>query len=336
MSPDIDPAALERFLAARFGPGPMTLGRVAGGQSNPTYFVTHGGRRMVLRKQPAGPILRGAHAIDREYRVLRALEGTDVPVPRPILYHPEADLLGTPFYLMERIEGRVFADGALTEAAPGERRALWMALADALARLHGIDPQAVGLGDFGRPGNYFERQIARWSGQWQASDHPPLPALDRLTDWLVAHLPADDGAVALAHGDYRMGNVLFHPTEPRVTAILDWELATLGHPLADLGYCCMAWHTTPQDYGGIGGLDLAGLGLPDEAAFVARYLAARPGSAPPTRFHRVFALYRFAVIWVGIQDRLRSGTAAGGDAARHADLPRRLAETALELTRCPA
>ena len=286
---------------------------------------------MVLRKQPNGPILRGAHAVDREYRVLDALHPTGVPVPKPVLYHEDAALLGTPFYLMERVEGRVFADGALQDADPSERQALWMALADAMAQMHQVRPDAVGLGDFGKPGNYFERQIGRWGRQWEASETGDIPELDRLLAWLKDNLPEDDGAVSLAHGDYRMGNVLFHPTEPRVVAILDWELATLGHPLADLGYCCMAWHTAPEEYGGILGLDLAAEGLPDEETFVARYMDKMPDSAPLLTFHKAFSLFRFAVIWVGIADRARQGNAAGSSGTDAAALARRFAIRGVEV-----
>lgn len=329
---DFDPGRLEGFLAAAFGtPGPMTLDRIAGGQSNPTYFVTFGDARMVLRKPPNGPILRGAHAVDREFRVLSALHPAGVPVPRPIVFHADPDLLGTPFYLMERVDGRVFPDGALSDADPAGRRALWMGLADALARLHAVRPEAVGLGDFGRPGNYFERQIARWSKQWHDSPHDPIPDLDALARWLTSNQPEDDGRVSLAHGDFRMGNVLFHPTEPRVVAILDWELSTLGHPLADLGFCCMAWHSSPDEYGGLLGLDLGALGLPTEAEFVARYMAASPGMAPLTPFHRAFALFRFAVIWVGIADRVRAGTAAGVDTSRSDGMAAKFARRGIEV-----
>lgn len=309
MSLDFDAARLDGFLAGQFGRAPMQIDRIAGGQSNPTYFVTHGDRRMVLRKQPYGPILRGAHAVDREYRVLSALHPTGVPVPRPVVFCDDPEVLGTPFYLMDRVDGRVFPDGALAEADPAERTALWMGLADAMAKMHAVRPEDVGLGDYGKPGNYFERQIVRWSKQWEDSPHDPIPELDRLRDWLIANQPEDDGRVSLAHGDYRMGNVLFHPSEPRVVAILDWELSTLGHPLADLGYCCMAWHTSPDEYGGLLGLDRDALNLPSEEAFVARYMDNSPGMAPLTTFHKAFALFRFAVIWVGIADRVRAGTA---------------------------
>ncbi|ETW11594.1 aminoglycoside phosphotransferase [Roseivivax marinus] len=323
---DFDLDRARDFLAQRLGPADdFAVDRISGGQSNPTYFVTWGGRRMVLRKQPNGPILKGAHAVDREYRVIEALHPTDVPVPAPVFYCDDPDVIGTPFYLMERIEGRVFSDCALPEANPAERPALWMAVADAMAAMHAVRPEDVGLGDFGRPGNYFERQINRWSRQLEAGTGEPIADLNRLEAWLRDHTPADDGASALAHGDFRMGNMIFHPTEPRVAAILDWELATLGHPLADLGFCALAWHTAPDEYGGLLGLDRAALNLPSEADFVQRYMASAPRSAPLEPFHKAFALFRFAVIWVGIADRVRQGNAAGADATQHGEMARKLA-----------
>lgn len=328
MTPDFDPARLAAFLDARFGGAAMALERVAGGQSNPTYFVSHGARRMVLRKKPAGPILKGAHAVEREYRVLAALHPVGMPVPVPILLEEDAGVIGTPFYLMERVEGRIFTDASLPDVPKAERRAIWMGLADALAALHGLVPGAVGLGDFGRPGNYFARQIARWSGQLAQSDGPRIEALDRLAAWVEANQPPDDGAVRLAHGDFRLGNMVFHPREPRVLAILDWELATLGHPLADLGFCAMPWASAPDEYGGILGLDRIALGLPEEAEFVARYRASAPLLGPLLPFHKAFALFRFAVIFVGIADRARAGTASAADAADLAPLAARFAARA--------
>lgn len=333
---DFDPGPLAGFLRARFDApeARFAIERIGGGQSNPTYFLDLGPHRMVLRKQPNGPILKGAHAIDREYRVLAALHPAGVPVARPILFHADPALLGTPFYLMERVEGRVFTDCALADVPMAERKALWMGLADAMAQMHRVRPDAVGLGDFGRPGDYFARQIARWGGQWQQSPSAgTIPELDRLTGWLAENQPADDGRTGLAHGDFRLGNMLFHPTEPRVVAILDWELSTLGHPLADLGFCVMPWHTAPDEYGGILGLDIAALGLPTEAEFVARYAAANPDAGTLLPFHKAFALFRFAVIFVGIADRARSGNAAGEDAARLAPLARCFAARGLEIAR---
>jgi len=254
-----------------------------------------------------------------------------VPVPKPVLYHGESDVIGTPFYLMERVDGRVFHDASLPGIAPAARRAIYLAMASLLAKLHRIDPSAVGLGDYGRPGNYFERQIARWSRQWHESQTKDIPALDRLADWLVAHLPADDGQISIAHGDFRLGNLLLHPVEPRVVAILDWELSTLGHPLADVGFCSMTWCTTPDEYGGIRGLDLATLGIPTQADFLTRYYADALPTTELKPFHIAFSLFRFAVIFVGIADRARQGNAAGDNASQLGALAARFADRGLEI-----
>ncbi len=330
MIPEFSVDRLDDFLSARFGKAPLGIERVGGGQSNPTFFVEHGGRRMVLRKKPAGPILVGAHAVEREYRVLRALEATDVPVPKAILLCEDAEIVGTPFYLMERLEGRVFHDASLPQTGAGERRAIYFAMADAMAKLHAVRPDAVGLGDFGRPGNYFARQIARWSRQYEESSGERIPALDRVIAWLRMNQPDDDGCVAIAHGDFRLGNMLVHPTEPRVVAILDWELSTLGHPLADLGFCCMPWRSAPDEYGGIAGLDRIALALPEEDEFVARYYASAIPTPALEPFHVAFALFRFAVIFVGIADRARAGNAAGADAEKMAPLAAPFARRAAE------
>lgn len=330
---DFDPAILRSFLDGHFGEAGalFSCDRIAGGQSNPTYFVRHGSRNMVLRKQPAGPILRGAHAIDREFRVLNALSGTGVPVPRAILYHDDRDVLGTPFYLMERLSGRIFHDCSLPELSAPERRGIYLGMSKALGRLHAVRPDDVGLGDFSRPGNYFERQISRWTKQYRESPGDPIAALDALVDWLPANLPKDDGQVSIAHGDFRLGNVLFHPTEPEVIGILDWELSTLGHPLADLGFCCMPWHTSPDEYGGILGLDRQALGIPSQAEFTDHYFDHARPTAALLPFHIVFALFRFAVIFVGIADRARVGNAAGANAENVAPLAGRFAKRAREI-----
>src|SRR5690606_24189737 len=217
--------------------------RISGGQSNPTYFVDYGTRRMVLRKKPNGPILKGAHAIEREYRVLNALKDTPAPVPATVLLKEDDSIIGTPFYLMERVEGRVFSDCSLPDLSPDERRGIYLAMAEALAALHSVNPNDVGLSDYGKPSGYFERQFSRWSRQLKESPSAPIPELFQLMDWLEQNMPADDARLGIAHGDFRLGNLMFHPTEPRVVAILDWELSTLGHPLADLGFCCMTWVT---------------------------------------------------------------------------------------------
>ena len=330
---DFDLARLAHYLDIRLGAhdGVFGLTRISGGQSNPTYFLDRGADRFVLRKKPAGPILPGAHAIEREFRVLSALHGTGVPVPRPVLLEENAEALGTPFYLMERVEGRVFSDCALPELTREERAPIYLAMAEALAKLHAIRPEAVGLADYGKPGNYFERQFNRWGRQWRESPSERIADLDRLANWLGANLPEDDGATSIAHGDFRLGNMLFHPTEPRVVAILDWELSTLGHPLADLGFCVMPWHSAPDEYGGILGLDRALLGLPEERDFVRHYYRRAIPTPALQPFHVAFALFRFAVIFVGIADRARSGNAAASDAADVAPLARKFAERAWEI-----
>ncbi|SMX33060.1 phosphotransferase family protein [Maliponia aquimaris] len=328
---DLDLSALETWLTGKLPGGPLRTERIGGGQSNPTWFVDWGPHRYVLREKPAGPILPGAHAIEREFRVLRALEQTDVPVPRALWLEEDTAILGTPFYLMERLEGRVFTDCTLPGMDPQDRRAVYLDMARTLARLHAVRPDAVGLADYGKPGNYFQRQIARWGRQYRDSPGGAVPALDRLLDWLTAHMPADDGAVSIAHGDFRLGNMLFHPTQPRVIGVLDWELSTLGHPLADLGFCVMPWHTAPAEYGGIMGTGWQAAGIPTRAEFEAEYHAHARPTAPLGAFHVAFALFRFAVIFVGIADRARAGNAASDEAATLAPLAARFAERALEV-----
>ena len=330
---EFDTARLDAFLRQVLGVrGEMAIERISGGQSNPTFFVSYPGRRLVLRKQPAGPVLPSAHAVDREYRVLRALAGTDVPVPQAVLFHPERDVIGTPFYVMEHLDGRVFHDGALGGADPAERRPMYLAFAETLARLHDVDWQAVGLADFGRPGNYFARQIARWTKQWELSRFRDIADLERLAAWLPGNIPEDD-ETTIVHGDYRIGNMMFHPTEPRVIGVLDWELSTLGHPLADVAFSCLAWHSTPAEYGGILGLDLAALGIPGEADYLEHYYRhRRSGSAARVgTFHIAFAMFRFAVIFEGIAARARTGTAAGANAIAVGDLSLAFARHGMEL-----
>jgi aminoglycoside phosphotransferase (APT) family kinase protein len=286
---------------------------------------------MVLRKKPPGETLPSAHAVDREARVMAALAGSEVPVPRVLLFHPDKDVVGTPFFVMERVEGRVFQTCDLPGAATSERRAMVMAFAETLARLHEVDWQAVGLGDFGRPGNYFARQVARWTKQWESQRFRDIPELATLAAWVAAHLPPDDGVTTLVHGDYRPGNVLFHPTEPRIVAVLDWELSTLGHPLADLAYSLLGWRAAPEEYGGILGTDLGALGLPTETEYVAAYYASRRTPAPRLEaFHIAFSQFRFAVIFEGIAARARAGTAASADALKVGDLSIAYARRGLE------
>ena len=325
--------ALDAFVRKNLGAALEKIEHVGGGQSNPTYFITVGAQQFVLRKQPHGPILKGAHAVDREYRVLEALSKTNVPVPKPLLFCADSTVLGTQFYVMECLQGRVFHDAALPNLSREERHALYHSMADTLAQLHAIDPHMIGLSDFGRPGNYFERQLARWSKQWNESDTNSIPALDHLIHDLTHNLPVDDGCVSIVHGDYRMGNLMVHPTEPRIIGILDWELSTLGHPLADLGFAAMAWHTTPKDYGGILGLDLERLGIPDKDEFIQVYMRVSKYALTLKPFHIAFALFRFAVIFVGIADRARRGNAVGKNAHEIAPLAERFAEIGLSVLR---
>ena len=316
-SPDLefDPERLHTHLrhALPGVEGPMRLARIGGGQSNPTFFVDFDHRALVLRKQPPGELLPSAHAVDREYRVLRALAGSAVPVPRTVLYCDDREVLGTPFYLMEKLEGRVMSNYALPGIAPAERRAYYFAMAETLARLHSVDWAAAGLADYGRPGNFFERQIARWTRQWDASRTRADANIDRLVEWLPANIPPGD-QTTIAHGDFRFGNLMFHPTEPRVIAVLDWELSTLGHPLADVAYNCMAWHTGADEFEGMRGIDLAAEGIPTQAEYVAHYRQSGGCAEPMTNFHMAFSLFRFAVILEGIAARAKSGSAAAQDA----------------------
>ena len=310
--------------------GRLRLARIGGGQSNPTFFVDYDTRALVLRKQPPGELLPSAHAVDREYRVMRALAPAGVPVPRTVLFHAERDVVGTPFYLMEKLDGRVFAAHSLPGLASAERGAMYRSMAETLAKLHRVDPGEVGLADYGKPGNYFARQVARWSKQWEASRTRENPALDRLIAWLPAHIPEGD-EIAVCHGDFRIGNLMYDPVEPRVIAILDWELSTLGHPLADLGFNAMAWHTRPDEYGGLRDLDLGPLGIPSLDEYVAHYLRAagrKDGIAP---FHVAFALFRFAVIFEGIAARAAAGNAASDDASEAGKLGPAFARRAVEL-----
>lgn len=311
--------------------GDMQLARIGGGQSNPTFFVTYQNRRLVLRKQPTGEILPSAHAVDREFRVMKALTETGVPVPPVLLFHPERDVVGTPFYVMERVDGRVFHDSALPGVSPEARRAMYFAMAETLARLHSVDPAAVGLADFGKPGNYFKRQIDRWTRQWQATKFRDIPEMDALAAWLPPRIPAAEQTV-VCHGDYRLGNLMFHPSEPRVVAVLDWELATLGHPLADAAYsCCLAWHSRPEWYRGVLGLDIETLGIPSEAEYLDCYYSASGDRGRVETFHIVFSLFRFAAILEGIASRVKAGTAAAANAAEVGDLSVAYARHACEI-----
>ncbi|MFG1347455.1 phosphotransferase family protein [Xanthobacter autotrophicus DSM 431] len=328
-----DVAALDAYLRARIPglAGAPHLQTISGGQSNPTFFVTYGDRFLVLRKQPPGELLPSAHAVDREYRIMRALAQTPVPVPPALVLCEDKSVIGTLFYVMEKVEGRVFHDCTLPGVPPQERRAMYAAMARTLAALHNVDYAAAGLSDFGRPGNYFARQIARWTRQWDLSKTREDANIARLVAWLPAHVPADD-TTAIAHGDYRIGNLMFHPDRPEVVAVLDWELSTLGHPLADLAHCAMAWVSRPDEYGGIEGLDLDALGIPSRDAFVAEYQAAATHGCALTDFHMAFALFRWAVIFEGIAARARAGNAAAEGAADTGRLAAAFAKRAAAFT----
>lgn len=329
---EFDAERLDRFLRASIPDlhGPMALERIAGGQSNPTFFVSYETRQLVLRKQPPGELLPSAHAIDREYRVIGALKKAGVLVPTVVLYCEDREVIGTPFYIMDRLEGRVFHDGALPGVSRDERRIMYRSHAQALAALHNIDPASVGLADYGKSGNYFTRQIARWTRQWELSRTRTDANIDQLIEWLPENIP-DDDATVVTHGDYRIGNVMFHRQEPRVIAILDWELSTLGHPLADLAHACMGWHSAPHEYGGLRGLDLAALGIPSEAEFTEAYNETADHGLRMTRFHMAFALFRFAVIFEGIAARAKAGNAADANAATVGPLAASFAQHAVDV-----
>jgi aminoglycoside phosphotransferase (APT) family kinase protein len=309
---------------------PLQVERFAGGQSNPTYRLSSPSGRYVMRKKPDGELLPSAHAVDREYRVMTALRDTPVPVPATFGYSADASVIGTPFFVMDCVEGRIFWDPALPELSPAERGALWDDVNRVVAALHRVDVGAVGLADYGRPGNYFERQIARWTRQYRASTTQPIEAMERLIDWLPAHVPGGD-ETTLVHGDLRLDNMIVHPTEPRVVALLDWELSTLGHPLADLSYHVITWRLTAAQFRGMAGKDLAALGIPAEADYVARY-CARTGRAPIDRaeweFHVAFSMFRLAAILQGIARRAEDGTAASTQALETGRKARPIAEAA--------
>lgn len=328
---EFDREALDRYLAGVLADysSPSQLERIAGGQSNPTYFLD-AGERFVLRKQPPGKLLPSAHAVDREFRVMGALAGTRVPVPEVLHFCEDPTVVGTPFYIMRRVEGRVFHQAALGDCSIDARRGMYLALARTLAALHDVIPGDIGLGDYGRPEGYFERQIARWTKQWQLSATEPDRNIEALIGWLPAHIPAE-AATAIAHGDYRMGNVMFAPKGPAIVAVLDWELSTLGHPLADLAHCCIAWHMTPEEYGGVLGLDLAAEGLPGQSEFEDHYYAASGHGLTMDGFHMAFALFRFAVVFAGIAARARAGNAANARAAELGPLARVLARRAADV-----
>jgi aminoglycoside phosphotransferase (APT) family kinase protein len=321
-----DVAALEAYLSVHLAgfAGPLTVEQFKGGQSNPTYKLITPQRTYAMRSKP-GPVaklLASAHAIEREYRVMGALADTPVPVARMHLLCDDESVIGRAFFVMQFVEGRVLWDQSLPGLPNSERAAIYDEMNRVIAALHSVDVAAVGLADYGKPGNYFERQIGRWSKQYLASVTQSIPEMDRLIEWLPAHLPAsarDASQVAIVHGDFRLDNLIFDATQPRVAAVLDWELSTLGHPLADFSYHCMSWHIPPGTFRGIGGLDHAALGIPSERDYVRRY-CERTRRGDPDRvmadwnFYLAYNLFRLAAITQGIAKRVVDGTAANAQA----------------------
>ncbi len=319
-----DEAALAGYLETHV---PQLKGRLGvqqfeGGQSNPTYLLSTGDEHAVLRKKPPGQLLKSAHQVDREYRVMRALQGSEVPVPKMLHLCEDPSVIGTSFYLMEWVEGRVVTASALPSLSPPERTELYEDLVRILAALHQIDPSDVGLAEFGRPGNYYVRQISRWSRQYEASKTDDIPEMDALMEWLPAHVPESD-ETGIVHGDYRVGNCIVHPSEPRVVAVLDWELSTLGHPLGDLAYFCQAWRGDAAPGVSLVGLDLAAHGIPTEEQVVARYceLTGRE-RIDDWEFYMVFVLFRSAAIVQGVYKRGLDGNASSARAGEYGALVR--------------
>jgi aminoglycoside phosphotransferase (APT) family kinase protein len=313
----IDEAALAAWLEANVEgyAGPLEVRQFKGGQSNPTYQLVTPARRYVLRRKPPGKLLPSAHAVDREFKVISGLHQAGFPVARPYALCMDEGVIGTIFYVMDNVEGRILWDGTLPDYQPAERRAIYEAQIDTLAALHTVDYAAVGLAGYGKPGNYFTRQIDRWTKQYRASETTKIDEMDRLIDWLPASAPADD-QTSIVHGDYRLDNMILHPTEPRVIAVLDWELSTLGNPLADFTYFLMNWVMPSDQRGGLAEIsDLTAYGIPTIDEAVARYCAAtgRQG-LPQLDWYFSYNLFRLAGICQGIVGRVRDGTAASAHA----------------------
>ena len=335
-----DEAALERWLQQHVPDfhGQLTVAMFKGGQSNPTYKLSTPGKAYVMRCKP-GPVaklLPSAHAVEREFRVMQALATTDVPVARMHALCEDESVIGRAFYIMDCVDGRVMWDQSLPNMTPAERGAIYNEMNRVLAALHRVRPEQVGLADYGKPGNYFERQIGRWSKQYQASITQAIPEMDYLMAWLPLNMPTmaqDPALVSVVHGDYRLDNLMFHPTEPRVLAVLDWELSTLGHPLADFSYHCMSWHIEPGQFRGIGGLDIEALGIPAEEPYIAAY-CERTGFATPEQllrdwnYYLAYNLFRLAAILQGIAKRVEAGTASSAQAQQSAAGARPMAEMA--------
>ena len=335
-----DVSALEVWMSAQVAgfAGPITVEMFKGGQSNPTYKLVTPGRSYVMRSKP-GPVaklLPSAHAIEREFKVMQGLAGTDVPVPHMYALCEDESIIGRAFYIMEFKAGRVLWDQSLPGMTPQQRGAIYDEMNRVMAALHTVDVTRRGLADYGKPGNYFERQIGRWSKQYVASVTQPIDEMDKLMAWLPMNMPAgakDDSKVSVVHGDYRMDNLMFAADAPQVVAVLDWELSTLGHPLADFSYHCMAWHIPASLGRGIGGLDIAALGIPSEAEYMRRY-CERTGLATPQQlqadwnFYLAYNMFRIAAILQGIAKRVEAGTASSAQAKAAGDTARPMAQLA--------
>jgi aminoglycoside phosphotransferase (APT) family kinase protein len=321
----IDKAALERFLGFKL----QDIEQFKGGQSNPTYRLTAAdGRRFVLRRKPPGKLLPSAHAVDREYKVIKALHPTGFPVAKPLVLCQDETVIGTMFYVMDCVEGRVLWDPALPGMTREQRAAIWDEKNKVISQLHSIDYRAVGLEDFGKPGNYIGRQVERWSKQYRASETQRIEAMDNLIGWLPNNIPPEAGTTVV-HGDFRLDNTIFHATEPRILAVLDWELSTLGDPLADFAYHCMGFHIPPDKFRGVAGLPISELGIPSEAEYLAAYLRrTRRAAIDPAvwDFYLAYNLFRIAAICQGIAKRVLDGTAASQHATEAASKTVPLAE----------
>ena len=334
-----DEASLARWLRGHvegFG-GELAVEQFKGGQSNPTFRLTAGGRRYVMRRKPPGVLLPSAHAVDREFRVIRALAGSDVPVARAYALCEDPGVIGTAFYVMDCVEGRVLWDPQLPGMTPPQRRAHYDELGRVIAALHRVDYNAVGLADYGKPGSYLERQVARWTKQYRAAETETIDAVERLIEWLPARIPPGD-ETAIVHGDYRFDNVIFHPSEPRILAVLDWELSTLGHPLVDFAYHCMTWRMPAAEGSrGLAGVDLRALGIPSEAEYRDAYLGAtgrtEPVSEADWTYYLVFNMFRLVGILQGITARALQGNASNAQALQAGRRARPLAEQAWALAR---
>ncbi len=325
-----DVAALERYMRSHVEgfSGELEVEQFRGGQSNPTFRLTAGDKRYVMRRKPPGRLLPSAHAVDREYRVISALARTDVPVARSYALCTDESVIGAVFYIMDYVEGRVLWDPQLPGLRPAERAAIFEEMNRVIAALHTVDYAALGLADYGKPGNYFQRQIDRWSRQYRASETERIEAMDRLIEWLPANIPADD-ATSIVHGDYRIDNMIFHPRDPRVLAVLDWELSTLGHPMADFSYHAMMWHLSSREFRGLRGADLDALGIPTEARYLARYLertGAKAMSAKDWGFCMAYNMFRAAAIFQGVMARAVAGNAASAQAVETGRRARPMAE----------